>query len=365
MVGAAHPVHMSVPPVAPGGHAGRVRALPCRAMALGIDGLAVGCWTHPTHPTGCTVLLPPAGTVGGAAVRGGAPGSRETPALRPEGSVQQCTAIVLTGGSAFGLATADGVMRWCEAHGRGLVLPTVTVPIVGAAVVFDIRTAGQPRPDADAGWAACEAAIEADPPMGSVGVGAGCSVGKTAGRDHASKGGQGWAVVRHESGLVVSALMAVNPVGDVLDESGAILAGDRAPAGAPRFPWVTMEQVGSWGADSLAPTERAGAPGSGAAGITNTVIGCVVTNARMTKAAACRAADLCHSGIARSVTPAHTSADGDLLFLLATGAVDASLDLVAHLGADAVAAAVRAAVRHAEGVEGLPADPRAQRPASS
>ena len=155
--------------------------------------------------------------------------------------------------------------------------------------------------------------------MGSVGVGAGCSVGKTAGRDNASKGGQGWAVVRHGSGLVVSALMAVNPVGDVLDETGRILAGDRAPAAAPRFPWVTMEQVGSWGADSLAAgdAERsdAGTGGDGgAAGVTNTVIGCVVTNARLSKAAACRAADLSHSGIARSVTPAHTSADGDLLF---------------------------------------------------
>jgi L-aminopeptidase/D-esterase-like protein len=314
------------------------------------------------------VLLPPPATVGGCAVRGGAPGSRETPALRPDGSVQQCTAIVLTGGSAFGLAVADGVMRWCEAQGRGFVLPTVTVPIVGAAVVFDIRTAGQPRPDADAGWAACEAATEDDPPMGSVGVGAGCSVGKTAGRDHASKGGQGWAVLRHESGLVVSALMAVNPVGDVLDESGRVLAGDRAPAEASRFPWVTMEQIAGRDADPPGAETRPAdgtAAEPGAPGLTNTVIGCVVTNARMTKAAACRAADLCHTGIARSVTPAHTSADGDLLFLLATGAVDASLDLVAHLGAEAVAAAVRAAVRHAESVPGLPADPRAQRPASS
>jgi len=326
---------------------GRGGALPSPCMALGVQGVAVGCWTHPEHPTGCTVILPPPGTVGGCAVRGGAPGSRETPALRPEGTVQECTAIVLTGGSAFGLATADGVMRWCEAQGRGLALSTVTVPIVGAAVVFDIREAGRPRPDAEAGWAACEAAAEDDPPMGSVGVGAGCSVGKTAGRDHASKGGQGWAIRRHDSGLVVSALMAVNPVGDVLDEQGAVLAGDRAPADAPRFPWVPMERLGSWGSDALRGS------------VTNTVIGCVVTNAKLSKAAACRSADLCHSGIARSVNPAHTSADGDLLFLLATGAVEASVDLVAQLGAEAVAAAIRAAVRAAHGVDGLPADPRA------
>lgn len=321
-----------------------------RAMALGVDGVAIGCWTHPTHPTGCTVILAPPDTVGGCAVRGGAPGSRETPALRPEGTVQQCTAVVLTGGSAFGLATADGVMRWCEANGRGLALSTVTVPIVGAAVVFDLRVAGQPRPDAEAGWAACEAAVETDPPMGSVGVGAGCAVGKTAGGQYATKGGQGWAVRRHESGLVVSALMAVNPVGDVLDEHGAILAGDLAPPDAPRFPGVGLE--------TFAPR-----PGGSTQGIpqgpgTNTVIGCVVTNARLTKAAASRAADLCHSGIARSVNPAHTSADGDLLFLLATGTVDAAGDLVAHLGAESVAAAIRAAVRHATAVPGLPLDPR-------
>jgi L-aminopeptidase/D-esterase-like protein len=308
------------------------------------------------------VILPPPGTVGGCAVRGGAPGSRETPALRPDGSVQECTAIVLTGGSAFGLAVADGVMRWCEEHGRGLALPTATVPIVGAAVVFDLRRPGQGRPDAGAGWAACDAAGEDDPPEGSIGVGAGCSVGKAAGRDHASKGGQGWAV-RSSNGVVVGAIMAVNPVGDVLDEHGAILAGDRAPSDAPRFPAATLEEVAGWGGGEHAGAEAGGAalhagPASGADGLTNTVIGCVVSNAALSKQAACRAADLAHSGIARSVQPAHTSADGDLLFLLATGEREASVDLVAMLAADAVAAAVRSAVRHASPVDGLPLDPR-------
>lgn len=323
-------------------------------MALGIEGVAVGCWTHPDGVTGCTVVLPPPGTIGGCAVRGGAPGSRETPALRPDGSVQECTAIVLTGGSAFGLAAADGVMRWCEAAGRGLQLPTVRVPIVAAAVVFDLREPGRPRPDAAAGRAACEAATEADPPQGNVGVGAGCTVGKAAGRDHASKGGQGWAVCPGPDGLVVSALMAVNPVGDVLDERGAILAGDLAPADAARFPYVTMERLGGWGSDVAQD-----APADGG-GLTNTVIGCVVTNARLTKQGACRAADLAHSGIARAVSPAHTSADGDLLFVLGTGSVEASVDLVAHLAAEAVAAAIRSAVRHAEDGAGVAVDPRAK-----
>jgi len=312
-------------------------------VALGVDGVQVGVWTHPSVPTGCTVVLPPAGTVGGSSVRGGAPGSRETPALSPTGSVSVCHAVLLTGGSAFGLAAADGVMAWCEERGRGFELPTATVPIVGAGVVFDLRAKDQPRPDAAAGRAACDAATEDDPPMGSVGVGAGCVVGKTAGRDWATKGGQGWAVARAGS-VSVGALMAVNAVGDVLDESGAVLAGDRAPADAARFPATPFSELGGWG---------------GAAASANTVIGCVVTNATLRKDEACRVADLAHSGIARSVRPAHTSADGDLLFALATGAIEGSVDLVADLAAAAVAAAVRAAVRAATPIPGVPVDPRA------
>jgi L-aminopeptidase/D-esterase-like protein len=222
-----------------------------------------------------------------------------------------------------------------------------TIPIVGAAVVYDLRKPGQPRPDPSAGWAACEAATEADPPQGTAGVGAGCSAGKAAGRDWAVKGGQGWAVARHGD-VTVGAIMGVNPLGDVLDEAGEVLAGTRAPAEAPRFPSATMEQVGSWGPKTLSA---------------NTVIGCVVTNGRLSKVGACRAADLAHSGIARSVKPAHTSVDGDILFLLATGQVEASVDLVADLAAEAVAAAVRNAVRHATAIDGLPVDPRA-RPAA-
>ncbi len=317
----------------------------------------MGVWTHPQYPTGCTVVLPPEGTVGGAAVRGGAPGSRETAALSPTGSVQVCHAVLLTGGSAFGLGAADGVMQWCEEQGIGLVLPTATVPIVGAAVVFDLREPTRPRPDAAAGRAACEAASVEDPPQGSIGVGAGCTAGKAAGRDFSVKGGQGWAVAR-SGDVVVGALMAVNPLGDVLDEQGGVLAGTRAPAEAPRFPAATLEQVGSWGPDSLGRDGAAGAASGAAVG--NTVIGCVVTNARLTKAEACRAADLSHTGIARAISPAHTSVDGDLLFVLATGAVEGSVDLVADLGATAVAAAIRSAVRHAEGVDGIPADPRAR-----
>lgn len=291
-------------------------------MALGVDGFKVGCWTAPDHPTGCTVVLPPPGTLGAMAVRGGAPGTREAAALGPNGKIEECHAVVLSGGSAFGLATADGVMDWCARHGIGYRNAVARIPIVGAAIVFDLRSPDQPRPGRDAGWAACEGAVDADPPMGAVGVGAGCTVGKTAGIEHASSGGQGFAVARG-AGVTVGALMAVNALGDVIGERGEVLAGSRAPAGTDRFPLGDLP---------VGPVDH-------------TVIGCLVTDARLTKHAAVRAADLAHSGIARAVDPAHTTYDGDALFLLCAQRVHASVDLVAHLGAHAVAAAIRAAVR--------------------
>jgi L-aminopeptidase/D-esterase-like protein len=304
-------------------------------MALGVEGVRVGCWTDPEHHTGTTVVLPPAGTLGAAAVRGGAPGTREVAALSATGNVTECHAVVLSGGSAFGLAAADGAVAWCEAHGIGYDKTVARIPIVGAAIVFDLHTPGARRPGRDAGWAACEAATLDDPPMGSVGVGAGCTVGKTAGIEWGSKGGQGWAVVR-AGGVTVGALVAVNALGDVIGADGAVLAGSRAPDTVPRFP---------------------AAPPPGKA--EHTVIGCLVTDGRLGKESAARAADLCHTGIARAVDPAHTTYDGDALFLLCTQRVETSVDLVVDLGARAVARAIRAAVRHATGMPGFPADPRA------
>ena len=298
-------------------------------MALGVAGVQVGCWTDIDHDTGVTVVLPPPGTLGGVAVRGGAPGTRETDALRPYGSGVECHAIALCGNSVYGLAAADGVVRWCEKNGRGLEYPAARIPIVGAAVVFDVREAGVPRVDAEAGWAACEAASEDDPPIGAVGVGRGCTVGKAAGREFAVKGGQGWAVMS-DGGVTVGAVMAVNALGNVLAEDGSVLAGDTAPPDAPRHPTHELPRDDIWG------------DGEGA----NTVIGCVVTDARLTKTEACRAADLAHSGIARAVSPAHTSFDGDTIFALCTQQVEVHVDLVAELGAKAVATAIREAVRH-------------------
>jgi L-aminopeptidase/D-esterase-like protein len=293
-------------------------------VALGVAGTRVGSWTADQGHTGCTVVLPPLGSLGAIAVRGGAPGTRESDALGANGNVTECHAVVLSGGSAFGLATADGVSAWCEEHGIGYDKTVARIPIVGAAIVFDLRQPGAERPGRDAGWAACDAASEDDPPMGAVGVGAGCTVGKIGGLEHGVRGGQGWAVAT-DGGVTVGALMAVNALGDVVDEQGAPLAASTAPPEVPRYPAAPIP---------LPPPV-----------LESTVIGCLVTDARLTKHEAVRAADLAHSGIARAVTPAHTTFDGDALFLLCAQRVEATIDLVAHLGALAVAAAIRAAVR--------------------
>ena len=318
-------------------------------MALGVEGVRVGMWTDPQHHTGCTVVLPPGGTVGGIAVRGGAPGTREAAILGPAAPNEACHAVVLCGSSLFGLRAADGVVDWCEAHGIGLELAVGLFPIVGAAVVLDIRGPEMRRIDCAAGWAACEAATADEPADGSVGVGAGCTVGKEAGLQWASKGGQGTAV-RRSGDVTVGALVAVNALGSVLGEDGRIIAGCRAPDERPRYPYAPLSILRAGG--------EGGSPHD-AGGVSNTVIGCVVTNARLRKPQVCRVADLAHTGIARAVSPAHTSLDGDALFALATGEVEASVDLVAELAARAVADAVRQGVRHAQGMPGFPVDPRA------
>ena len=321
-------------------------------MALGVDGVRVGVWTDSEHHTGCTVILPPAGTVGGIAVRGGAPGTREAAILGPTTPNEACHALVLCGSSLFGLSAADGVVDWCEAHGIGLDLAVGRFPIVGAAVVLDIHSPDMRRIDREAGWAACETATAAEPANGSVGVGTGCTVGKEAGLEWASKGGQGSAV-RRCGEVTVGALVAVNALGSVLGEDGRVIAGCRAPDDRPRYPHAPM---------SILRAASKGGAGDDASGVSNTVIGCVVTNARLRKPEVCRVADLGHTGIARAVSPAHTSLDGDALFALATGEVETSVDLVAELAAQGVAEAVREGVRHAQGMPGFPADPRARRP---
>ncbi len=322
-------------------------------MALGLSDVAVGCWTSPHSPTGCTVVLPPEGALGAVAVRGASPGTREGIALGRDGKLTVIHGVVLSGGSAYGLATADGVVRWLEAQGRGYEIAVGLVPIVGAAIVLDQGVAfPEHRPDAAAGRAACEAATFDDPPEGGVGAGAGTTVAKVGGFQHAWRGGQGVAV-RHHDDLVVGAIVINNAVGEVLGEDGQPIAATRAADDAPRFPFDELPEPSE---DELARMfQDMGGPTA------NTVIGCVVTNARLDKAAAHRVADLAHGGIVRSVRPPHTQFDGDALFCVATQHVDADLDLVSLLAQDAVAEAARrgpAAAASAWGLPGLADAPR-------
>jgi L-aminopeptidase/D-esterase-like protein len=313
-------------------------------MALGVDGVRVGTWTAPGAVSGCTVVLPPAGTVGALAVRGAAPGTREAAALSPAGKVDVCHAVVLAGGSAYGLAAADGVMTRLEADGVGYPVLSAVVPIVGAAIVLDAAVLDPAsRPGAAAGAAAHDAASHDDPAEGRSGAGAGCTVAKLAGLEHAWRSGQGIAV-RRAGGVTVGALVVNNALGEVIEEDGSWVARARVDDDAPRYPEVDIV--------------RASAGGTGSDGrLSNTVIGVIVTDARLTKAQTYRVADLAHSGVARAIRPAHTQLDGDALFALATGTVDvgdAGVDLVAALAADAVAEAARRAVRLATGDAMLP-----------
>ncbi len=308
-------------------------------MALGVAGVAVGTWTAAEAVSGCTVILPPVGTVGAMAVRGSAPGTREAAALGPMGKVTVCHGVVLAGGSAFGLAAADGAVRWLEAQGRGYPIGSGVVPIVAAAIVLDAAAAHpDARPDARAGWEACEAATEAEPAEGRIGVGAGCTVAKVGGLANAWRSGQGVAV-RRAGGVTVGAIVANNAVGELVGEDGAWLARARVADDVERFPVV----------DPFAAAE--GGPTS------NTVIGCIVTDAALSKRDAVRVADLGHSGIARALRPAHTEADGDALCCLATGRVPARVDLVAALAAEAVAEAARRGPLLATGGPSLPGGP--------
>jgi L-aminopeptidase/D-esterase-like protein len=313
-------------------------------VALGIEDLAVGHWTDPVGLTGCTVVVPPPGNVAAASVRGGGPGTRETDLLQPQAHVEGVSAVLLTGGSAFGLAAAQGVVAWCERRGLGYGRFGRPIPIVPAAVLFDLAVGDwEARPGPAEGEAACLAASTADGPLGNVGAGMGATVGKTAGPDFMTKGGLGWAVV--EAGPVtVGALAAVNAGGDVLDEDGSVLAGARVPGGARA---AIRERLAEPGPDGEVRPEPV-PPG-------NTTLGVVATNATLTKGEVHRVAVQAHDGMARAIYPVHTSFDGDTVFAVAVPRVRATMDLVAFLAEEALAAAIRAGVRAAGPVAGIPA----------
>jgi L-aminopeptidase/D-esterase-like protein len=301
----------------------------------------VGHFTDPRRPTGCTVVLTEAGATGAVDVRGGAPGTRETDLLDPVNSVDVVHAVVLAGGSAFGLDAAAGVVSYLEERGVGFRAGDSKVPIVPAAILFDLGVGDAAvRPDAAAGRKAAEAAA-ATVGEGSVGAGAGATVGKAFGLRRAMKGGVGTASVRTPGGLVVGALVAVNAFGDVRDpETGRLVAGARTPDG--RRLEGTMAAIRS---GRLPAAPRAGE---------NTTLGVVATSARLTKAQAARVALMAHDGLARAIEPAHTPWDGDTVFCLATGGQDADPLVVGALAADAVARAVLRAARTARGLPGLP-----------
>ncbi len=272
-----------------------------------VAGIKVGHFTHPERPTGCTVVLAEQGAVAGVDVRGGGPGTRETDLLRPEASVEKIHAVVLSGGSAYGLATADGVARYLEQKGVGFRVGGAVVPIVPAAILFDLNI-GDPRirPDAASGFQAAEAA-SADPvQQGNVGAGAGATVGKLFGMERAMKGGLGSASIKLEDGLVVAALVAVNALGDIVDpEDGKLLAGARTEDGKGLVD--TLRQI------------RQGIPMAVLSRGENTTLGVVAANVDWTKAQATKVAQMAHDGLARAIRPAHMPFDGDTIFALGTG----------------------------------------------
>ncbi len=314
-----------------------------------VPGILVGQVRLEERPTGCTVVLAEGGATGGVDVRGGAPGTRETDLLDPVNSVERVHAVVLSGGSAFGLDAASGAMRWLEERSVGFEVGDVRVPIVTGAILFDLGV-GDPsiRPDAACGYEAASLA-SADPPVeGNAGAGAGATVGKLAGLARAMKGGIGTASLARADGLVVGAIVAVNALGDVIDPStGEVVAGVRTADGRDLADARRLLRAG--------PDGASGGDGDDAPAA-NTVIGVVATNARLTKAQATRVAQMAQDGLARTISPAHTPWDGDTIFSLATGGLAAEADplVVGALAAEAVAEAILRAVRAAEGLEGLP-----------
>ena len=331
---------------------------PTGGSLVDVPGLQVGHFTLSERLTGCSVVLAPAGAVGAVDVRGAAPGTRETDLLDPANLVDQLHAVVLSGGSAFGLDAASGVVRWLAEQGIGFETGYGRVPIVPAAVLFDlpmVREGDNPkvRPDAAAGYAACDDAVYQKPlsasamrsmvpPMsGNVGAGAGAAVGKLFGLQRAMKGGIGHALVR-VGPWQVGAMVACNAVGDVIDPvSGQVLAGARTADGTRL---LNTQQA-------LLAGQTAATPMAG----TNTTIGVVATNATLNKAQAKRLAMSAHDGFARSIRPAHTTLDGDTLFAMATCAETAPADmmLLTVMAAEATAQATVNAILFANGVHSL------------
>lgn len=314
-----------------------------------VSGIEVGHHSLATRPTGCTVVLARAGAVAGVDVRGGAPGSRELALLAPVNTVNTVHGVLLTGGSAFGLDAAGGVMRYLEEQDVGFAAGVARVPIVPAAVLFDLEVGGPPtvRPDAEAGYAAAAAASSDAVAEGNVGAGAGATLGKLRGMERAMKGGVGSAALTLPGGATIAALVAVNAVGDVIDpNSGQLVAGVRGEDGNLADARRLLRLGGVSG-------PLANRSGEGR----NTTLGVIATDAGLTKVQATKLAQMAHDGLARAIVPAHTPWDGDTIFALATGRHEAAADLLVlgALAAEVTALAIVRAVRAADSLLGLPA----------
>lgn len=311
-----------------------------------VDGLKVGSITLAERPTGCTVILVDGeGAVGGVSQRGGAPGTRETDLLDPGNMVDKVNAVVLSGGSAFGLDAASGTVRWLEEHNMGWDVRIAKVPIVPSAILFDLPVGGNPkiRPTADCGYKAAAAATSGKVEEGTVGAGAGATVGKSGGPNRSMKAGLGSYAIRLPNGLVVGAIVAVNAVGDIIDpDTGRVVAGVRNPDGSFADARLLLRSGGP------SQTPRAGE---------NTTIGLVATNAKLTKADVHRMALMADDGFARAIFPAHTMGDGDTVFSLATGTWTGQINItqIGALAADVMATAIVRAATEATGLPNLPA----------
>jgi L-aminopeptidase/D-esterase-like protein len=309
-----------------------------------VPGITVGHFTLSERPTGCTVVLAGAGVTAGVDVRGAAPATRETDVLDPVNLVQIAHGIVLSGGSAFGLDSASGVMRYLEEKKIGFEFGRAHVPIVPAAALFDLPVGnGLIRPGADCGYKAASAASTAPVAEGSVGAGAGATIGKAGGAAHAMKGGVGSAAVELPNGTIVAALVAVNAFGDVIDPAtGRVVAGVR---NADNRTFADARALLRSGRIRFTPDGQ------------NTTLAVVATNARLTKTDAKRVAQMAHDGYARALAPVHTTVDGDAIFVLATGGHPGAADVgqLGALAADVVASAIVRAAQQATSVAGYPA----------
>ena len=270
-----------------------------------IPGIAVGHWTNLEAITGCTAILCPTGSLGGVSVRGASPGTRETDVLHPSNRVDEIHAIMLSGGSAFGLAAADGAMRYLEGKGIGVKVGSSVVPIVPSAILFDLGIGeGGVRPDSESGYYACEFASSDPVEQGCVGAGTGATVGKTQGPQRSVKGGLGSASIDLGEGLLVGALVVVNAIGSVHDpENGLLIAGPRDNKSMSS----SINDLISGNSFKLPDING------------NTTIGVVVTNAKLTKAQAARMAASSHDGLALAISPSHLIGDGDTMFSISTG----------------------------------------------